>query len=331
MLILVTSVGLGFFFLPLCLIVSQNKHLFTKRYGRKHRIVGLVQLVWLNLGYLWILYDLIKNSQEIEDNNFLKIILYDTILGILGTSATLTAASEFKKVHEKVKNVASGTLEPQATVTYAEMIEHSFYQILNLLQILFLHSMKFQISNNYIFRILLLIIVTLPWCFRKYFPVHSFSDNYTKNDPKTLISILYRIKKYQYVFYKHVLLHGLNISIAISGNFISSNIYFRLYWLALNTSYVMEFFLQTMVKKKVLSQRSLLILQKILMFFSSTATLPVLIQIPILIPLFSCIFNFKNRGHDFMNTMIVFSLFFTLYFIEIHFTLFNFQQILSFL
>ena len=107
-------------------------------------------------------------------------------------------------------------------------------------------------------------------------------------NPWSLEAILYRFKKYQYLFYKHVLLHGLNITIALvvlnqtathpqtqdedgyihgaygthgdgdtrgdeaslrvarvlTTTVLTSEGYFSLYWLALNTAYVMEFFLQ---------------------------------------------------------------------------------------
>ena len=36
---------------------------------------------------------------------------------------------------DRVKSVASGTLEQEATVTSDEMVEHSFYQMLNLVQV----------------------------------------------------------------------------------------------------------------------------------------------------------------------------------------------------
>jgi len=64
-----------------------------------------------------------------------------------------------------------------------------------------------------------------------------------------VVSLLYRLKKSQYMLYKHFLLHGLNITVAISrADFIETD-WFRLFWVSLNTSYVMEFFMQTLVKK----------------------------------------------------------------------------------
>ena len=321
----ITSIGLSLFFIPMIIVIIQNTSIFTKRYGRSHRIVGFIHFIWLLIGYFYILIDFFVLHNPLSTS---YCISYHLILNTLGILSTLSAARDFKRVHEKVKNIASGTLDESATVTYAEMIEHSFYQLLNLLQIIYIHSfafIHFDYNNDYynsklqfITRFILLVIVTLPWIIRYKFPVHSFSDNYKKskiNNPWTMVNILYRIKKYQYVFYKHVLLHGLNIYIAISGSNIGCLIYFRLYWLALNTSYVMEFFMQTLVKKKVISQNLMLILQRILMLFSTTATIPLLLDIPFLIPILSCILNFKNRGHDFMNVLIVYVLFVFYYYL----------------
>jgi hypothetical protein len=78
--------------------------------------------------------------------------------------------------------------------------------------------------------------------------VSSFSANY-QNKPTTLVRVLYRVKKYQYMVYKHFLLHGLNISIAITGAEIACRAPFRLYWISLNAAYVFEFFLQTLVMR----------------------------------------------------------------------------------
>lgn len=77
------------------------------------------------------------------------------------------------------------------------MIEHAFYQGLNLVQILYLHAVSaVQLLP---LRAALALLATAPWLLRGRFPVNSFSKNYTGPyaDPYTLISILYRIKKYQ--------------------------------------------------------------------------------------------------------------------------------------
>ena len=142
-----------------------------------------------------------------------------------------------------------------------------YYQGLNLLQIFCLHLLP-QISSLYI-RLAVLAVMTSPWLIRHLFPVNSFrcernlplyarhsisrsfifSDNWTKHNPGVVVSLLYRLKKSQYMLYKHFLLHGLNITVAISrADFIETD-WFRLFWVSLNTSYVMEFFMQTLVKK----------------------------------------------------------------------------------
>ena len=316
-----------FFFFLLFIIIIQRPSMFTKRLGRKHSILGAFYLIWL-------IYGISDCTAVVFGSHIISnYIVYDIILGCAGVLLPLTAAYEFKHYH--VKNIASGTLDEHATVTNAEMIEHSFYQGVNLIQVLYLHTIAYitrqqlhQHYNTYI-PIICLIIVTSPWLIRHHFPINKFSDNYTKIDntqTTSLIKILYRIKKYQYIFYKHFLLHGLNISICLSYTLnsnitnnththtsisITNTIYFRLYWLLLNTSYVMEFFLQTLVKKKYIKQDCMLILQHILMLSSSIIAINILYYIKIYIAILSLVFNFINRKYDFMN--VIFVLFISMY------------------
>jgi len=51
------------------------------------------------------------------------------LLPAVGIVLSLTAAFDFRKAHARVKNVASGTLDDDQTVTFSEMVEHSFYQV----------------------------------------------------------------------------------------------------------------------------------------------------------------------------------------------------------
>lgn len=181
------------------------------------------------------------------------------------------------------------------------MIEHSFYQGLNLIQIVYLHCIDAQISLPW--RVGSALIVTTPWLVRGYFPINKFSDNYKNvHDATTLIGILYRTKKYQYVFYKHFLLHGLNISVALSGEALARHRNFRPYWMLLNTSYVMEFFLQTLVKKGRLRQGTMLALQQLLMLPSTLAALVVLRSVDPLLASASLALNFVRRKRDVSNT-----------------------------
>lgn len=307
------------FFLILYGHILFQPDIFTKRHGRKHSVTGFLYLTWITLGFLTIY--LPHNSifyPLIDWLTYYHYLIFDIGLGILGIKLTLFAAYEFK--HKNVKNVASGTLDMHATVTYDEMIEHSFYQILNLIQIIFLHcfvSSNSSLSNEpqtnhhrswgLIYRLFFLFLVTIPWYFRQRYPINHFSDNYNKIDPQStmFIRILYRIKKYQYVFYKHFLLHGLNITIAIYDISLINKHYFRLYWLCLNLSYVMEFFLQTLVKKAYLSQQMMLFMQQILMFASTFVAIQVLSHIHWGIAMLSLICNFMNRKHDVLNTSCI--------------------------
>ena len=285
----------GCFLLLLFLVLLHSPRVFLKRHGRRHAVTGAIYLTWIILGFF-----------DAGEHPLLAHLIYDSLLGVLGVTLTLTAAFEFQ--HKNVQNLASGTLDEHATVTYDEMIEHAFYQGLNLIQILFLHSLEY--CPNTFHRILLTLAATSPWLCRHIFPIHAFSDNYTKIDPRSsdLIRFLYFIKKYQYVFYKHFLLHGLNISLSLFHHNVVHSREFRLYWILLNLSYVMEFFLQTLVKKKHLSQCYMLVLQHILMVASSVAAIAVLTHVNFYIGVLSMMLNFVNRKRDFLNTAVVISI-----------------------
>jgi hypothetical protein len=240
-------------------------------------------------------------------------------------------------------------------VSYGEMIEHSFYQLLNLVQIVAFHALDSRwlgaASNNKhegtgdvggvggvgdvgdvgdvgssdkytpasessltlntnlaLCRAGVILIVTAPWLFRHLVPVNSFSKNY-KDTPLSQYSaelFMYRVKKWQYVFYKHVLFHGLNITMATRPfAHLTSQPLFLIYWIALNTSYVMEFFLQTLVKKKYMSQGGLLRMQWLLMIASTSSAIYILSYVRWGVALASHVLNMTNRGHDFFNVTML--------------------------
>ncbi|GBG29872.1 Hypothetical Protein FCC1311_060922 [Hondaea fermentalgiana] len=286
------------FFAVLLSVLIPNSRMFMKRHARRHRIAALMYLVWLLFGFTDLYLDVGINQ-----------FVFHVVLGCLGVAVTLSAAFDFR-FHERVRNRASGTLEKETTVTFSEMIEHSFYQALNLVQISYLHLVSLSPRPAWQ-NMGLLMCATAPWLLRSHFPVNSFSKNYA-SVPLSSYSpelILYRIKKWQYVFYKHALLHGVNISAALragsSGLSLVDEPLFRLYWLSLNCSYVMEFFLQTLVKKRYMSQSVLLTLQRLLMAVSSVSALFVLLYVRLDVCLISFGLNMVNRGHDFVNTAIV--------------------------
>jgi hypothetical protein len=285
--------SLAFFTILLAgVVIPQALTIFTKRLGRQHAVTGGLYLSWLLFGF----YDAVFPTT-------LPRWVFDAVLGILGTVLTLTAAFNFG--HKNVKNVASGTLDEHATVTYNEMIEHSFYQLLNLVQALFLHSVCGVHDQGR--RLVLAVLATAPWLARGYFPIHPFSDNYTKDDERSslLVREMYRVKKYQYMFYKHFLLHGLNVSVAVSGVCLSNERIFRLYWLLLNASYVLEFFLQTLVKKRYMAQRTMLTLQVLLMSASTAAAWRVLPHVSVGTAVLSLGLNMVARKRDVSNTLHV--------------------------
>ena len=238
-------------------------------------------------------------------------MFYDFFLGLLGILLTLSAAFEFQ--HKNVKNDASGTLDEKATVTFSEMLEHAFYQCLNLVQGIYFHTIRYD--TILLSRLCSLFLVSSPWLVRRLFPVNSFSDNYSSvvNDGRSwssgMISSMYRIKKCQYLLYKHFLLHGLNISVAFGSIRITTTRDFRWYWLLLNMSYVMEFFLQTLVKKKKMGQFFMLMLQWLLMIAASLKACYMLRYINIFTAIGSLYMNFLNRNLDLFNVMTIATLF----------------------
>jgi len=290
----------GCFFAILMSVLVQHPQMFTRRHAWRHRLVGLLYLLCLGVGF----FDLFAQKE-------LSKFVFHVVLGITGTVLTLTAAYDFK-FHEKVRNHASGTLEKETKVSFDEMIEHSFYQGLNLAQIVFLHLVGGVNEGGeitFVERGVLLCFATAPWLIRSRFPVNSFSKNYA-NIPLQEYStelLLYRIKKWQYVFWKHCLFHGLNISLALRPRRITEEPLFNLYWMALNSSYVMEFFLQTLVKKHFMNQGTLLLLQKLLMAVSSVCAIFTLSYVQLSVCIASHFLNLYNRGHDFENVFLIFT------------------------
>lgn len=306
--------------------------IFFRRHGWSHRLLGGLMLLWLFLGVC---------SCHICSENPYVALIFDVILGILGICTTVTAAKEFPHKYIQNEKGQSGTLHQKAIVTQSEMIEHAFYQTLNLIQAIYLHMM-YQFHHNHhardAIRLGLLFLVSSPWLIRQKVPIHSFSDNWKVAYQHTsrqrqselqqeLEVLLYRIKKGQYLFYKHVILHGINIYMAVvikEENTIRSNtvpphsLAWRIFWLLLNTSYVMEFFLQSLVKRKtIIRQSTMLWLQRWLMASASIGAVVVLWEVimsprgnssPFLLPvisLASLTLNFTNRHHDVLNTMII--------------------------
>lgn len=286
----------------LCGVLASSAFgMFLGRFGRRHRVVGLLYL-------LTLLFGLVISTDKSWQATY---GLYDVALGVLGVATTLTAASDFGKHHadDRVKNPASGALDRHATITVGEMVEHAFYQGLNLLQVSFFHL---SAGLTFPFRVACGLAVSLPWLWRSSFPVNSFSANYAKelkreghtqdSDEARVIADMYRLKKYQYVFYKHFLLHGMNASVAVSGVDIANHPSFRLYWWGLNAAYTMEFFLQSLVKRKYLRQEHMLRMNQLLMVGSTFAAVMVLTQFVMLAPaLLSLFLQFANRGREVTN------------------------------
>ena len=292
--------GLIFVLCALTSTVAAHPGMFTGRFARRHRLFGLALLCWLLLGF--------ADALRPPERPLLPRLLYDVVLGTLGTATTLSAAADFRVAHAKAENVASGTLAEEATVTHNEMVEHAFYQLLNLAQILYLHALAAARAWAPWQRAALALGVTLPWCWRGSFPVNSFSANYhtaVRVPGGAHVGTLYRIKKAQYLLYKHALLHGLNLSAALDGLALPGSRPFQLYWMCLNTSYVMEFFLQTLVKRGYLAQPAMLRVQRVLMAVSTATALRVLLAVRPSAVALSLALNLARRGRELSNVALV--------------------------
>jgi hypothetical protein len=227
----------------------------------------------------------------------------------LQLSGALLAFTALAFGHSSTPQTASGTLDPHATVNRGEMIEHIFFQLVNMVQILYLHLA----CDNPLWRERFgwCWLSSALWLIRGWFPLNSFSANYSAGtiDPKStaVTRLMYRMKKWQYVLLKHCLQFGLNLSVALNGApGLTQNVYFRLYWLLMSTSFVLEFFLQTLVKKKKLAQENLLRMQYILMSLATISSSVVVVgHVNLLLAALSLIFNFAHRKHDLLNTSVI--------------------------
>ena len=213
--------------------------LFGPRHAQQHRTMGAVHLAVLTVGAVDASRALVLGRDAARLG-----LAYDVALGVSGVLVSVTAARDFGAAHDEtrfVKNKASGTLEDHATVTRGEMWEHSFFELLLLCQIVYIHAvcaLTRADPDDVALRALALLLVTGPWHFRYLVPVNSFSKNFAdKESAWTLIGVMYRLKKWQFVAYKHVLCHGLNITLALRGSEgLAQDPSFRFYWMAVSWS-----------------------------------------------------------------------------------------------
>lgn len=123
--LLSSLVVFGFFFGVVLSVIARAPRMFTRPFGRTHRLVGAAYLCCLLVGFGDVCAPALL---------LLPRAVYDGVLGVLGTALALTAAHDFR-AHVHARNAASGTLLTEATVTPDEMREHAFYQALNLVQV----------------------------------------------------------------------------------------------------------------------------------------------------------------------------------------------------
>lgn len=324
----VTLAGLQIFFVAIVAVaVWHGRRLFLDRHGWSHRLAGALHLGWLVYGCLTV-------DPQPQARTAQRCLVYDVVLGCSGLTATLTAARDFPHRHVRNNPGESGTLSDKALVTQAEMIEHAFYQGLNLWQALYLHYFAAWHGADLSpwHRWLALWVVTAPWWVRHCFPVHSFRQNWKQREQpqshessRRLETALYRIKKAQYLFYKHVVLHGVNLAVAFppppqldttsteDGPLVTQRTW-RIFWLCLNAAYAMEFFLQSLVRRHILRQSTMLWLNRLLMVVSSAAAVPAILRtVRWDLCLTSLVLNLYHRHHDVFNTVGLASVAFVVY------------------
>jgi hypothetical protein len=145
-------------------VLPRAHRLFTPRYARRHRTAGVVYLALLVLGLVDAVlrefdggqFEFHHEEEEQEVSTrprasdwlhgrywllrtmlppFASHLAFDVCLGVAGTILTLTAAYDFRVAHEerRVKNVASGALDADATVglaTFHRVIMQSTHQLM---------------------------------------------------------------------------------------------------------------------------------------------------------------------------------------------------------
>ena len=293
--------GLVLFFGRLLAAVAAHPRMLLARHARTHRLVGATFLAYMVLGVL----DARRASGPLVSPRLR--FAYDAGLSCFGFLSAFSAARQFGSGVHTRRGDASGILDEGATVHVSEMVEHCFYQLLNLAQIMYLYAIA-ALGDRPTARACLALAMLAPWLWRGLFPINSFSANYAKpgkGGSSPLIRLLYRLKKWQYLLYKHALLHGLNASVAADGGALATTPYFRSYWLCLNVAYVQEFFMQTLVKRGYMSQRWMLALQQLLMAISTIFALQVLQSVHAFPALLSLALNLLRRGHEVSNGVLV--------------------------
>ena len=333
----------AYFAWVLSVVAPHAPRLFAPRFGRGHRLAGAAHLVLLLVGVADLLARVSQASFGASARPPLDLValplgrarvsgafLYDALLGVSGCALTVTAASDFGIPRARLRNRASGALDDDQTVTREEIVEHLFYQALNVTQVVFLRLAPIvAAAHGRPGACASLALATAPWLFRSAFPVNRFSANYRREplavadasaSPErrgtTAVSSLrvrrlYRLKKAQYVFLKHVLQHGLNVGVVVaecasrrsaeassSPSSLADAPFVRAYWLTLNAAFVMEFFMQTLVKKKKLSQRVMLRMNAMLMFTSSLAAAFVVSKASLVAAATSCALNVLSPARE---------------------------------
>lgn len=291
------------YFVLLLVVSARSARAFTGKFGRRHRVCGIA-----HLGVLCVRARDVVVVADARGRGGVESVLLDLALFVSGLALTLTAHADFAKAHAAAESrqKASGPLHAKTTVTGPEMLEHAFYHLVNGFQIVYVHVVRQEWFRSLpvATRCTCAVAATSIWWKRSAFPVNSFSRNYKSGMPD-IESVLYRVKKWQYVLYKTVLLHGLNVSLAVRPVNLPETLEWRMYWTLLNAAYVLEFFLQTLVKRKYIKQGTMLLMNQALMVISTVAVLPILRSAVLpTAALVALTLNFFNRKREMVNVAI---------------------------
>jgi hypothetical protein len=108
--------ALALFFVRVVFATVVHRQMFVPRYGRVHRLLGLVMLLVLLMG--------LQNVRHADTASPLVSSILMASYPLLGLLVSYSAAREFGPAHRRVAHEqASGILDETATVSESEMYE----------------------------------------------------------------------------------------------------------------------------------------------------------------------------------------------------------------
>ena len=293
------------YFVLLLVVSARSARAFTGKFGRRHRVCGIAHLGVLCVRARDVVVADARGRGGVES------VLLDLALFVSGLALTLTAHADFAKEHARRSLAKASAPAPPAPENDGDGTGDARTRVLSLGE-----WISDRVRARRSTRVVpvasggdavhlrgLAAAVDLVETFGV--SVNSFSRNYKSGMPD-IESVLYRVKKWQYVLYKTVLLHGLNVSLAVRPVNLPETLEWRMYWTLLSVcAYVLEFFLQTLVKRKYIKQGTMLLMNQALMVISTVAVLPILRSAVLpTAALVALTLNFFNRKREMVNVAI---------------------------